>query len=569
MRMPDIDYTMGAPLAEEISPDSMDKWLPIVHKTAESFMKVKEANDELKTNEAAIALLQANEHIESTLMNADAINLDANPFSPSANESIKNSLADNDITQVGQSRWAPTEKVMRDAYDNTMRDAFDQITEGMSNSQKQQVKLKIANQQIQTTGNLTKRKVELEIGKLSVGYKQAYDAYLRQGDWDNAEDMAEKAVATGAWTPAEYNKNREQGKKDMYQGFVLGEISSSKDEDELNDVSIFIGDNVRELGPENVRQLLTDVNNKRGRMKDEKNQVFKETESEVMLQFMNGKLTTDDLSMLLADERIDPTFAMTMKNQLTTQARDTTGISDPKVILDFMKETSALGMTNGGLTSVSANADILRRKWAIAATGIDPLMPAAPAKEITLKGEDAIKTLEQINKMEKAIIRPEGFSDAVKLIQNRVGIDSMFAITNEAQRNAFYDYYNGLLSYIDKEGMKANPLQWVNENTNVYSVAAYEEEGDKRFILQYPQYKKYSSKVEVKEGAVTKKRDKLDVNAVKADLNRQWREGKISKQEMEKQYFLLTGSAGTVMDANSENQQEFADLLKEINSTEK
>jgi len=564
MRLPDVVYARGEITVKKPEKSSMEQWAPTVKGLVDAYVNMQKAEEELKINEAAIGIMTASEEVEATLLNQGAVNIDQNIYSPTANEAIRNRVPEEEIVTVNNQRFVPAELVMREAYDLTVNDVFNSYTSGMSNDSKAAVKRKIANQQIRAAGNLSKRQVTLKLEKMNAGFKNAYDSYLQAGDWTNAEQLAEQAVASGAWSSEEYLKNREQGKKDLYQGTFMSMIQTAKDMDELNEVRSNIANNAMQLGAENVRTLMSDINNRESSMNGQRQQVYDATQRAITLKYVQGTLSTDDLVNGLQNEIIDPSFAISMKKSMKDDTASKAGKSDPQVIMNYMRDISALGLTNGGATSVAANAANLRRKWARDATGIDPVT-GQTGFPVTLVGKDAIATLEEIDKMEGTVNRPQSFDDAVTLIKNSSAVNGVFNMSNKYQRDAFNDFYSGMLAHVDREGIKANPLQWVQENAKIYSTDIYQSEGASRFVKQFPQYSKYMTKKEVEKGNTKKMVNDLNINAVKADMNKQWRESKITKEELEQQYYLLTGDDGSA-DKNIENQQLFNETVNEVNN---
>jgi len=569
MKLPEIDYTVQAVIPYQ-GKSKIEKNMALLDEAVDVGIKFKEANDDLKAEQAANGILDVEEVLSSTLRNSDVVNMNENPFSVSSNQAMKDNLSDDDKMVMGDSPYIPTEKVIGVAYEGSMKDAFDVYTNGMNDEQKAKVRMRIAPQERASMASLTKRKIELETGRLKAGYQQTYDQYLQRGDFQAVADVSDKAVKAGAWTPEYAVKQQEDARKYMFSSKIQSEIAGASTPDEVMEMQIKIGQHSEELTPELARTLSSYANTILSGMNSQQTRRHEAGAAQAIATYATGQLTKEDIIAGLGDDSIDPSTGTVLLGKLEDQGlkKDKTA---PKVLNDFSRSVALIGFTNGGEQTIKSNADAMRRKLLIASTGIDP-MNAGTTHPITITGDDVEKMRINIDQAEQAAIRPKGFDDAVALLKNTTRmVEGLGFGGNEANARAFNDYYSGLVQYLNREGMAADPVEWVIQNQQKYSPEVYENDRADRFLVQFPEYDidGYTTTKDAVKGGKTTQVRVIDQQKVKTQIYKSLQNRSLSKSQAEQQYFLLTGSfnsADTIEKMQSaEDQDLFHNSINDIN----
>jgi len=573
MRLPDIDYGATKAVKPFINKDnSVERNLQLTANAVNQYVKVKDADDDLKAFQAAQELAVVDETLSNTLLTQNAINLNENTFSINANETMKSNMSEDEKTLYGETGLVPTETVIAPAYDQSMRDAYDVITEGMSDSQKEKVKMRFAPQYAKTVGDLTKRKIDLEVGRLKYGYQETYDSAIRNGDVVGAQQIAQSAVAAGAWTPEYHYKQMEEGRENLIVGKYLQELNGAQTEDDVQKILHDTMTNVQQITPKTARQMMSDTNTYLSNMSKQREERYREGDNIMAEQALTGTLSTESLMTGLKGGYFSPDKVIATNSKLQA-ARNAPIKSSPEIMQEWNRRVAAIPNTSGGDTTLTQNVDTIVNGAILASTGIDPKRPNAPFQQPSITGAEAQKIIKDARRAGAAAARPAGFTDGMRLIRNLTNTSDSTETDTSYKNDAFQDFYSGYIQYINREGVNADPVQWVQDNKEKYTPEIYVQEKENRFLSQFPEYNQpqFVDLVPEKVGKMTEMTPRLNRDKVLHFLKVQDDAKAIPVKEIEQQYYLLTGkfTGGTLEQLmNQENQDDFNDQINDVNSEE-
>jgi hypothetical protein len=318
-----------------------------------------------------------------------------------------------------------------------------------------------------------------------------------------------------------------------------------------------------------MQSLMKAVDGRESDLKKIRDIVQTQTHGEAVTMGIDRTLTPDWIKQKISNGELSPSVGTSLLNGLRT--RQTTPVINNLIQRDkLITETIGISNTSGGQFTVSANADRMRVKTTVLATGVNANGVQVHAPLIS--GSDYKAVMAEIDANEKrALTTLPRYKQAMDTLAKTAGI-SAGMITNltsegEPKVEAYILQRQALNRYMDMYGEEAKPMEYINTLMSEINQETVEGNNQERFTLMFPEY---APEVDQTTGVAATPMSKQEI--IKDIYERATdprREDAISHVRMERMIWQMYGNYHEVSyeDLRSaENPEEFYQNLKDQNS---
>jgi hypothetical protein len=276
------------------------------------------------------------------------------------------------------------------------------------------------------------------------------------------------------------------------------------------------------LDADSRNTIQREAETRRGELEAEREKRYTVGFSEGIQRSLTGRLNTSWINQMLKDDMLTPQNANTLR-AITMQPP--AEFSNPMEKNDITRQITSLRHVADTDMTVSEKADQIEAELYQKATGHYQSGEATGAG-ITIKAEDYAQLTNDLRLSEERAYTSPQYVQAKDSINLQTGIVGMLNLDGNGPNRMANDAFKAALNaHMDSKGAEADPLQFVEDNQNRYSVEVYKEEGVERFITAYPSFAGMAKEVQTKVGTSTQKMMTLNAKDLQGFINKMTQQG--------------------------------------------
>ena len=340
----------------------------------------------------------------------------------------------------------------------------------------------------------------------------AIEEQVQALDEAGARATLTRAFATGLIDPKEYPARMKAIQERIDGARYADMILNAREEGELEQVESYVTNGVipdidpntgrlvfrqSRLDADKQMALARNLEAQRDRMDERRTERHEANMVQASARFITGQLRTQDVLELLEADDIDHKQALSMANAIRTRARETpTHLKSNPVALDYFRRRIRSLRHLGPGERVEARRREIESDLQAAQSGL--YVNGDPYGGIRVNGTDyGTLSGELGNEMQRGAARQD-YKQALGLIRSHTQYSDMMAGLEGSQPRvrAYGDFVRGLDDYMDRTGVEARPIEWVERNKGGYDIEEYAGTNRANFLKAYPQYQRFAEDID-------------------------------------------------------------------------
>lgn len=275
---------------------------------------------------------------------------------------------------------------------------------------------------------------------------------------------------------------------------VQNAVIGTSSQDELDQIEENMWAGGTRMSPEQMRTMSSQMDKRRQDFKNAHAKRQDDTAGQMMIDFVNGDLTAEQVANVRGRDGITQPAAWTFLNGL--KADSTTKVSSPFTLSQYKGEIFKLQYTGNNMR-VSQKGALLKLMVSRGAMGLTPqgVPTGMPA---TISGVDALELGYAIDKAMKEATEDEAYDNALGMVlswtRSKLDLEGQVVTKlggNQNQVEAAVAFKKSLDNYMDAYGADANAVEFFESNKDAYDPRNFSTGVNGRFLNQVPQATPY------------------------------------------------------------------------------
>ena len=308
----------------------------------------------------------------------------------------------------------------------------------------------------------------------------------------NAREIISRQLLMGAdavWAETELSKVGPA----IDQIDVYNEMMGASTEDEVDQIEEEMWSGGNRMTPEQRRTMSVKLDQRRVDFKQAHAEQQDQTAGQLLTDFVNGDLTTEQVAAVRSRDGITQSAAWTFINGLKASGGATVKASNPLTLSQYRGEIFKLQYTGGTGLRVRQKAKLLKLQISRGMMGLTP-QGVPTGQPPTISGEDAAKLNKDIDSALKSALNNESYNRAMSNVQawtrTKLDLEGQFVTQlkgNQNQVEAAVAFKTALDNYMDQYGADADPVSFFESNKDAYDPRNFADGVNGSFLEQVPQ----------------------------------------------------------------------------------